>query len=105
MAKHILRKKQALEFEAAFDKATMERIEAVFTGQPEGVTRRIALGVLTRSKAQLAEKMNPRGAEALLAESESLAEYITRLQEFVKFMQSAQARLLLVLDQYASRAA
>lgn len=105
MAKHILRKKEALEFEAVFDKATMERIETAFTGQPEGVARRAALAVLTRSKAQLTEGMGPQDAEAFLFVAELLGKYVTRLQAFTKVMQSARARLFIVLDQYASKVA
>lgn len=105
MAKHILRKKQDLEFEPAFDKAMAHRIEAAFAGQAEGITRRAALAVLTRSKMQLTDELDPKDAEALLAVAESLTEYIKRLQGFVQCMQSAQARLLVVLSEYARKAA
>lgn len=105
MATHILREKKALEFEAVFDKATMERIESAFTGQAEGVMRRAALAVLTRSKAELTKEMDPRRAEALMAVAENLTPYIKRLEGFLECMRSAQARLFTVLGEYTSKAA
>lgn len=89
-------------FPDAFTNSQVTKIETAFSSSD--ATRRLALGVLTRSSEQLTESMqNERGGDALLDLAQSLDSTIEDYQKMLELLTSAHARLWLCLGQEADR--
>lgn len=86
----------ALEFGAAITDAQREAIEE--TAHGFGISRRIALAVLSRSKAQLVgpAKENDAFGEASVHMLEAANEYVDHLKAMLDLAQTAQARMQIV---------
>jgi hypothetical protein len=91
-----------LDFPAAFDKPTAERLETIAqqSAKKNGIDRRIALALLTRSSAELRQSTaeNSEAAEALLSCAESLRGAIEWLEGQIKLLRTAEMRILAVLS-------
>jgi len=94
----------ALSFEAAFDDETREKIERHAQDKNMGITRRIALTVLSRSKTQLVDGFgkDDESRELLSTTIERVEGYIEHLKGVVETMETAQARLFCVAGTIAA---
>lgn len=89
-------------FPAAITNAQVLKIEKAFSSRD--VTRRLALGVLTRSSDQLAESVwDLKGGNAVLELAQSLDSTLEDYQRMLELLTSAHARLWLCLGQESDR--
>jgi hypothetical protein len=84
---------------AVFSKNEMESLESKIRADADGVTRRVALAVLTQSGAKILDSIaGDREAAVGFAEcSQNLTDYISRLRQLIEVMEAAQVRLLVGL--------
>lgn len=88
----------AMNFDAAFDEATRDEMEAAATCGNRGITRRVGLAIMTRSKTQLVEGFgkDDKSRELLATTFEQIDGYIEHLKAVVETMETARARLICV---------
>ena len=86
-----------LEFPAAFDRSTFERLEHIAqqSARRKGIDTRPAIAILTPSAAELqqAAAQDPEAAEALLSCTESLRVAILWHEAQSEVMREVQARI------------
>lgn len=94
------------DFDAALTKDQVGEMERVYRSDQHGVTRRLALALLTRSKRQIVSSLtgNDDACEASLNELENLHSYIEHLDAIRETMATARARLIVVLQSAATGA-
>ncbi len=91
-------------FNAAITEKQLGAVEQA--AQEWGVTRRIALATLSKSSKQLLKGLQSGGettAEAMLAAHNSIREYLTWRTRETAMLEAAQARTLLVLEQFSTQ--
>lgn len=81
----------AVTFDAAFDNDKMRELEA--HAKETGVTRRLMLATLTRSKADLVSN-GPDAVESYVSLAEDFAGYVEHLQVVIELTEAARLRLL-----------
>ena len=89
-----------LDFEALLTKDEMKEIEGVAQGW--GINRRLALGVLTQSKADMLEKFKEADDPGDVANSfmdlyEHIRDYKEHVTHLAQQIEAAECRLLVVL--------
>lgn len=86
---------ELIDFDALLTDAQRAKIEA--NSQEWGQQRRMALSVLSRSRAQLQEKFEQgTGPDALMDMAENLAAYLDHLKSSIEMAECALARALTV---------
>lgn len=92
-----------LDFDAALTIDQVGEMERAYRADRNGITRRVALAILTRSRGQLvAGLIGDDGAcEAFTNELESLHGYIEQLDAIRETMDTARARLIVALQSVA----
>lgn len=93
-----------LEFDAALTDDQRREMEKAFHADAYGVTRRLALVLLTRSKEQILGglRASDEACEAFTNELERLDDYIVHLGAIRETMMAAQARLVVALKTVSS---
>ena len=94
--------KNTSSFKAALTIEQMRKGET--NAQSWGVTRRLALSVLTRSSKQLIDGLQSEGeglAEAMMDQLEDLIKFMDWRKKETDMLEAAQARLIFVLTKYS----
>lgn len=89
-----------LEFEALLTKDDVKELEGVAQGW--GINRRLALGVLTQSKAEMLEKFESAPEPGVVADAfmdlyEHIRDYKEHVSHLAQQVETAECRLLVVL--------
>jgi len=84
---------------ALFTQEDLYELEASIKEDKDGVTRRIALAVLTQSGAEFLQAVadNREFAVEIAKESDCLTHYVKRLRMLTEWMDTAQVRMVLAL--------
>ena len=90
-----------IEFDAALTKDDVFKGEEV--AESWGVTRRCALVTLTQGSAQQLENMDTEMAEALVEVVERVTEYLKWREHETELLETAQARILVVLQAFSDK--
>ncbi|HEX7021338.1 MAG TPA: hypothetical protein VF171_00675 [Trueperaceae bacterium] len=90
------------DFGPALEQGQVGEMERHAQLKAHGINRRIALALLTRSKAQLAESLDsdPEAFVTFAEQRENLEGYISHLRAVLEFMECAAARLDMVLGDF-----
>lgn len=87
----------AQTFEAVFTKEQVDELEQAAKDPSHGINRRIGLHLLTRTKAEMLEKMDLASCEALENWLEASKTYREHLEAVCDVMRSAEMRALCVM--------
>lgn len=92
-----------LDFDAALTKDQVGEMERGYKADHNGITRRIALALLTRSKGQLVESLRGDDStiDTFVNELENLHGYIAQLDAIRETMDAARARITIALQAVA----